>query len=111
MKKWFKLSILFSLPWIIAVSQDVQKIDSLKHELEISQNDTLKLLYLLRIAEAFDEPKPDSAYYYANAELRLAKKLKLRLNEALALNGIAYALKNMGNYPTSLQTYLSANEI
>jgi two-component system, NtrC family, sensor kinase len=111
MKKEITLTILLSLAWSVGVSQDWRHIDSLKHELEISQNDTLKLLYLLRIAEAFDEPKPDSAYYYAKEELRIAKKLNLRLNEALALNGIAYALKNMGNYPASLQTYLSANEI
>jgi len=111
MKKEITFIILLSLAWNFGVSQDRRHIDSLKHELEISQNDTLKLLYLLRIAEAFDEPKPDSAYYYANQELRIAKKLNLRLNEALALNGIAYALKNMGNYPASLQTYLSANEI
>src|SRR5688572_1870773 len=111
MKKEITLTILLSLAWSFGVSQDRRHIDSLKHELEIGQNDTLKLLYLLRIAEAFDEPKPDSAYYYASEELRIAKKLNLRLNEALALNGIAYALKNMGNYTTSLQTYLSANEI
>ena len=44
-------------------------------------------------------------------ELTLARKLKLRLNEAFALNQMAYALKNMGNYPTSLQTYLAAKGI
>lgn len=111
MKKRFTLIIFHLLGSILAVAQNKQIIDSLKHEIEITQNDTLKLVCLLRIAEAFDEPKPDSAYYYANQELRLARKLNIRLNEALALNGIAYALKNMGNYPASLQTYLSANEI
>jgi len=43
--------------------------------------------------------------------LTLSRKLKLRLNEAIALNTMAYDLKNMGNYPASLQTYLSGKEI
>ena len=111
MKRWFTLAVLLSIAWSIGVSQDRHQIDSLKGELEISQNDTLNLLYFLSIAAAFEEAKPDSAYYYAKEELKFAKKLNLRLNEALALNGVAYALKNMGNYPASLEAYLSANEI
>ena len=103
--------LLLSLASSFGFSQDTQKIDSLKNELAITKNDTLKLFYLIRIHEAFEESKPDSTYFYAKNELTLAKKLDLRLNEALALNGIAYALKNMGNFPASLQSYLSANEI
>src|SRR4030095_10236849 len=61
--------------------------------------------------EAYEEIKPDSSFYYSKNQLILARKSKLRLNEAIALNAMAYALKNMGNYPASLQTYLSAKEI
>jgi tetratricopeptide (TPR) repeat protein len=111
MKKRFTHIVLLLLASVAGFAQNRQRIDSLKREFEISQNDTVKMVCLLHIAEEFDEPKPDSAYYYANQELILAKKLNIRLSEALALNGIAYAFKNMGNYPASLQTYLSANEI
>ena len=86
-------------------------IDSLKRELEINQNDTLKLFQFILLAEAYEETKPDSSFYYAKNQLTLSRKLKLRLNEAIALNTMAYAHKNMGNYPASLQTYLSAKEI
>ncbi len=60
-------------------------IDSLKHEVEISENDTLKLFHLILLHQAYEETKPDSALYYAKNELTLARKLKLRLNEAIAI--------------------------
>ena len=86
MKKKFTLSILLSLAWCIGVPQDLQRIDSLKRELEISQNDTLKLFHFILLAESFGEVKPDSSFYYSKNELTLARKLKFPLNEAIALN-------------------------
>jgi two-component system NtrC family sensor kinase len=101
--------------WLLASStcypQQSLIIDSLKHELEISRNDTARLLHFIWIAEAFGESNPDSAFYYGKKQLTLASKLKLKFNEAFALNLMAYALKNMGNYPASLQTYLAAIRI
>ena len=40
-------------------------IDSLKRELEINQNDTLKLFHFILLAEAYEETKTDSSFYYA----------------------------------------------
>ena len=60
------------------------------------------------ITRIYSEINSDSAYYYANKTLELARKLKLRLVEASAMREMAYALMNMGNYPRSLQTILSA---
>ena len=110
-EKGIALSFLWMLYCSICYSQQAQRIDSLKHELEISQNDTLRLFHLMWITELFAEANPDSAVYYSRKELTLANKLKLRLNEAFAMNHMAYALKNMGNFPTSLQTYLAAKRI
>ena len=105
------LALFFSFIVISALPQDLHYIDSLKHELEISQNDTLKLFHFILLAEAYEGTKPDSSFYYAKNELTFARKLKLRLNEAIALNGIAYAYLNMSNYPASLETYFSAKQI
>ena len=108
MKRLILLFFLFVSAGKLAAQQNT--IDSLKHELEVSENDTLKLLQFILLVEAYEETKPDSSFYYSKNQLILARKLKLRLNEAIALNAMAYALKNMGNYPASLQTYLSAKE-
>ena len=111
MKKSIALSFLLTQIWCVCFPQQQQQIDSLKHELEISQNDTLRLFHLMWIAEAFGEANPDSAFFYARNELALANKLKLKLNEAFAMNHMGYALKNKGNFPTALQTYLEAKRI
>jgi len=82
--------------------------DSLKHEIEIAKDDTIKMVLLNTLAEAFVEINPDSAFYYAENALVLARKLDLRLEEVHTLGKIGYALTNMGNYPRALQTFLSA---
>ena len=43
--------------------------------------------------------------------MTISRKLNLKLNEAYALDQKAYALLNMGDYPRSLQTFLSGLEI
>src|SRR5688572_17933109 len=111
MKKGVALSFVLMQIWSVCFSQQLQQIDSLKHELKISRNDTARLFNFLMLAEVFGESNPDSSLYYAKYELTIAIKLKLRLNEAFALNHMAYALKNMGNYPTALQSYLAAKRI
>ena len=65
MKKGIALIFLWMLLWSICYSQQAQRIDSLKHELEISQNDTLRLFHFILLAEAFGEANPDSSFYYA----------------------------------------------
>ncbi len=109
MKNFIIIFLLFVI--INQLNAQPAYIDSLKRELEINQNDTLKLFQFIFLAQAYDETKPDSAFYYAEKSLTLSRKLKLRLNEAIALSTMAYAHKNMGNYPASLQKYLSAGEI
>src|SRR5688572_32774269 len=83
-------------------------IDSLRHEIEIAQNDTVKMVLLATITEAYKELKSDSSLYFAEQILPIARKFNFKLNEADALAQMGYALMNMGNYPRSLQTLLSA---
>jgi two-component system NtrC family sensor kinase len=83
-------------------------IDSLEHEITITQNDTIKLILFGQISNAYTETNTDSAYHYAERMLSLAKNFDLQLEEVHALAEMGYALLNMGNYPRSLQTLLSA---
>ncbi len=90
-----------------AVEAQQPDIDRLRRGLLIAENDTAKLVMLSLITEAYNEIRPDSTLYFAEELLALSRKLKLRLNEAYALDQKAYAYLNMGNYPNSLQTYLA----
>ncbi len=83
-------------------------IDSLKNEISISKNDTNSLILFGKLSDVYSEINPDSAYNFAGKMLAIARKLSLKLEEVYALDQMSYALLNMGNYPRSLQTILSA---
>lgn len=93
--------------------QDPQNryIDSLQHELAVSNNDTIRFILMGRIADVYSEINPDSAFYYAEKVIPYTKKLQLKLEEATALAVMGYAQINLGNYPRSLEYFLSAIEI
>ena len=101
---------LFCLVTVNLFAQQFQ-IDSLKREAKITQNDTLRLVWLRSIAGIYAEINPDSSYYYAEQALKLSRKLNLKLDEGGSLREMGYALLNRGNYPRSLQTLLSAMKI
>jgi two-component system NtrC family sensor kinase len=86
-------------------------LDSLKTEINTSENDTIKLVRLRNITRVYSEINPDSTLSYANRLLSLSQKLDLKLDEANALREIGYAQMNLGNYPRSLQTTLNGIKI
>jgi len=106
MKRCLIISLI--LVFYLPVSAQTGNIDSLKHEVESSRNDTMRYVRLGLIAQAYQETKPDSSFYYYSKNLEIARKLKLKLEEASTLGKMGYAQQEMGNYPASLKTYLSA---
>ena len=101
--------ILFFIQAVTLYAQ--ANIDSLKHETQVATNDTILYVQLDALASAYLETKPDSSLYYSEKALEIARKLKLKLGEAITLGKKAYAQLNKGNYPESLRTFLSAIEI
>jgi len=104
-----KIYLLLMLP-LITEAQQI-KIDSLIREVNITQNDTFKLVLLRTIARNYAELNTDSAYHYAEKSLLLARQLHFKLDESGALREMGYAFLNRGNYPRSLQVFLSAMAI
>jgi signal transduction histidine kinase len=102
----FACTLLFIFLLINANAQ-LSITDSLRQEIKIARNDTLKMILFRSIEEAYLEIKPDSAAYFATKQIELAHKLKLKLNEADGLCELGYALLNLGNYTRSLQVLLS----
>src|SRR6516162_9938217 len=84
------------------------RIDSLRNALSKTSNDTLQLQILGTLADIYTEIRTDSALYYAEQELGVARKLNFKLNECYALQQMGYAQMNLGNYQASLRTHLSA---
>jgi signal transduction histidine kinase len=93
-------------PWVAAAQ--LPDADSLVSVAKKTDSDTIKLIQFGSAARIYAELNPDSAQYYAEQSLTLAKKLQLKLDEGGALREIGYAYLNKGNYPRSLQILLSA---
>ena len=104
MKKIIYLFVFFS------VSNGIfaQSIDNSFYPLVESPNDTTKMIACSILAEAHAEINPDSAIYYAEKVIVLSRKMNFKLEEVSALGQLGYAYTNLGNYPRSLQTLLSA---
>lgn len=85
--------------------------DKLKQLLDKTTNDTLRLTYTDSLIFNYSEINQDSALLYADQEIKLAQKLDLKLNVAMAMHNKAYALINLGNFPMALQVLLSAIKI
>jgi two-component system, NtrC family, sensor kinase len=103
--------IIYTSLFIVAVKFTAAQqsyVDSFQKQISITQNDTIKLVVLRNIARIYSEINPDSAFHYAEKSLIIARKLNLKLDEAGALREMGYAIMNLGNYPRSLQTILSA---
>ena len=110
MKKRFAYTVFYLFLMTAVVGQQAY-IDSLKHQVAIAENDTIRMIRLRTLTRFYSEIYPDSAFAYSEKLLAVAQKLNFKLDEANAYREMGYALMNMGNYPRSLQTLLVAIKI
>jgi two-component system, NtrC family, sensor kinase len=88
-----------------------QKLDRLQLALRNASNDTLRMDAYYNMALYYMETNRDSAVYYDNKCIVLAKQLRLKLNEAHALSDKGYALIALGKYPSALESLSEAMKI
>ncbi len=116
--KFIKLVFCILLP-VYAVSQvnplflepTKKQADSLRAVLKNKLNDTLRMAASRELALYYLEINADSAKYFIEQDLPLAKKLQLKLWEADALDLVALNSANQGNYVTSVKSYNAALQI
>ena len=112
----FRLTILLFLitgsTFARQVDADRQRheIDSLKHELELTQNDTLRLVLLTVLGGKYQDKKLDSSLYYARQLLPIARKLNYKIDEAYAMDCNGYNMYQM-NDPATLEMLLKAMKL
>jgi two-component system NtrC family sensor kinase len=82
--------------------------DSLKHILFTATADSTRYLACRDIYDHYEETNRDSAFYYANECLLLAKKNNKVLAQVHALDNKAYQLIGLGRYAAALQNLLEA---
>jgi signal transduction histidine kinase len=118
MKSFIKIVLLFFFPAFSIAQQNVygeeltkKQIDSLRLVLKITANDTLRMGIARSFCFYYMEIKRDSALYFVEQQLALAKQLKLKLWEADALDNIGYVSFLLTNYPRSLQAFIEGLKI
>ena len=109
MKKKLKI-FLFLLLSIVSIAQrDIR--DDLKRQLVNAQNDSDRYVIYGKLSDFYIEKKIDSALFFMEQCLLLARKNNKKLNEAASLNGKGLCLRHMGSYSEALQCYLEGFEI
>ncbi len=79
--------------------------------LDKAPSDTFRMKIYDQLGWDYAEINRDSALFYFEKELPIARKLNLEIYEAASLTGIGYALGQLGNSPASLESHLEAQKI
>ncbi|MFN3997525.1 ATP-binding protein [Algoriphagus sp.] len=110
MKKLLLAGILFLIV-SKAFSQAPQQLDSLKTVWSETRNDTFKMTVGLRIMDFYAETDRDSAIFYTEYSLAIAKKLNQPLWVAGTLLGKAYLLQRRGDLVLVFKTINEARAL
>lgn len=89
-----------------------QTIDSLRNDLKETQNDTLRLVLFtqLRYNYFFVNTNLDSALFYSKQVLRMAQKLKYKIDEAYGLDLMGDVM-NLQHNESTLETFFRGVKI
>lgn len=108
-----KKIILFGTFFAISFSSSSQwagKIDSLKKDLAIRKQDSLKVKTLIRLANAYNLDKPDSSLKFGLQAYNLAKKIMWKKGLAVSCYWIGLAYNNSGQFENALNYRLQELE-
>ena len=107
---------LFNFLVLAGFTQDIRLdidslADNLKHELAISKPDTNRVLILVQLINAYKFYTPDSAFFYGQKALELARKIKFPKGEAKALDYLALTYRTLGNSSKALELEFKSIQI
>ena len=96
------LTSVLTLSLFIGYAQ-IKLRDSLKHELTISRPDTNRVLVLAELINDYKFDIPDSAFFYGQQALTLARQIKFPKGEAQALLFLSVTNRALGNTSKALE--------
>jgi two-component system, NtrC family, sensor kinase len=106
MKVSFKILPVLLLP-VLAVAQE-NRIDSLRKIFFSSANDSVRYETAIHLYDHYEELNRDSAFYYGDQSVIIARKHNKKLNEAYSLSRKAYQEVNLGRFAEALHSLLDA---
>ncbi len=106
MRNCIKILFLLLIPVLVKAQQHYP--DSLKQVLKTAHTDSARYSTLNGIGEYYVEINGDSALYYLDRALTVAKKNNRAVNEAATLARKGYVLSFKGKYPEALECFQQA---
>ncbi len=85
-----------------------KRVDSLQLLFKNTRNDTVKMAVCRDLGLYYSESNADSAFYFQSLQLKMAEKLNQKLWMADGNDILGYIEIKRGNYPVSLQHFLTA---
>ncbi len=111
MIKSFALAILLAILCSITFAQNRKAIDSLSRELSISKQDTGHVNSMIWLAGHYWTYKSDSALFFGQGALELARQIKFPKGESNALAMLGLINNTIGNYTKALDLFLKALQV
>ena len=110
MKKNIALLFLFILIQSIGLAQSALT-KGIMEKLAMAENDTSRVQLMVEICNTYKFNRPDSALFYGNKAIALARKINYPEGEVSAREMIMLTQMVLGNYPNALKTTLQALKI
>ncbi|MCK5280870.1 MAG: tetratricopeptide repeat protein, partial [Cyclobacteriaceae bacterium] len=110
MKKCIVIIFIVFVIQSIGIAQS-SRLVRLWHELDTASQDTSRVLIMARLTNYYMFSKTDSAFYYGNSAVVLARRINFPRGETLAMNFMAMAQQSIGNYANALKIGLHALKI
>jgi len=114
-KAYMKRQVLFIFCFITLTSslypQNQRKIDSLFNVINTTKQDTTKAEAYANICDAYSRSNPDTAMYFGNLGLKLAKEANYKKGIAVCYIKIGNIYEGQCNYPTALDFYKKSLKI
>lgn len=107
--KWCWLA-LFAWPWVTQAANP-PRLDSLLAILHTGEEDTSKVLTMIRTGRLYFYNQPDSCHYYFDRALHLAEKFHYDYGIAFACHNFGDYHSFKGEYATSLEYYLRSRQL
>ncbi|MVM40936.1 tetratricopeptide repeat protein [Spirosoma sp. HMF3257] len=108
------ICLLFCLTISAALAQAIVVRDRLLKKLNalpVTAYDTARVNTFNALASQYYLTRPDSTYLFAQQAYELSRRLNYRAGEAKALNRMALAFGDLGNYAKALKAYNQAKEL
>jgi two-component system, NtrC family, sensor kinase len=103
MKLYVRIAILVFFPFFTNAQSLQSEIESLRHELVLAKNDTLRMNVYIELGGIYDDVNLDSAVYYCKKAIEITRKLQLKFDEVMMSVRQCWPLGKMGNYPLAFK--------